>query len=122
MQIKSEKLYLEGMKFHALHGVYEIERRIERLFIVNLELTLKLDSSAYQENLMATVDYQSAFEAVKEVMSESCELIETLAYKINEEILNRFEIVSEVKAQVVKTNPPILADMEEVTFELTCER
>lgn len=122
MQIKSEKLYLEGMKFHALHGVYEIERRIERLFIVNLELTLKLDSSAYQENLMATVDYQAAFEAVKAVMSESCELIETLAYKINEAILNRFEIVSEVKVQLVKTNPPIVADMERVNFQLTCQR
>lgn len=110
------------MKFHALHGVYEIERRIERLFIVNLDLTLKLDSSAYQENIMATVDYQAAYEAVKEVISESCELIEALAYKINEVILKRFEIVSEVKVQVVKTNPPIVADMEEVVFELICGR
>lgn len=122
MQIKSEKLYLKGMNFHALHGVYEIERRIERLFIVHLELTLNLDSSAYQENLEATVDYQSAFETVKEVMSESCELIETLAFKINENILNRFGIVSEVKVQIIKMNPPIVADMEEVVFELTCER
>lgn len=122
MQIKSEKLYLKGMNFHALHGVYEIERRIERLFIVHLELTLNLDSYAYQENLEATVDYQSAFETVKEVMSESCELIETLAFKINENILNRFGIVSEVKVQIIKMNPPIVADMEEVVFELTCER
>ena len=122
MQIKSEKLYLKGMNFHALHGVYEIERRIERLFIVHLELTLNIDSSAYQENLEATVDYQSAFETVKEVMSESCELIEALAFKINENILNRFGIVSEVKVQIIKTNPPIVADMEEVVFELTCER
>ena len=122
MQIKSEKLYLKGMNFHALHGVYEIERRIERLFIVDLELTLNLDPKAYSDDLSATLDYQAAYESVQAVMKESCELIETLAHRINEKILNSFEIVSEAKVSLVKTNPPIIADMENVTFELTSVR
>jgi dihydroneopterin aldolase len=122
MTIKSEKLYLKGMNFHALHGVYEIERRIERLFIVDLELTLNLDLKAYSDDLSATVDYQAAYESVQDVMKESCELIETLAYRISEKILNSFEIISEVKVSLVKTNPPIIADMENVTFELTAVR
>jgi 7,8-dihydroneopterin aldolase/epimerase/oxygenase len=122
MTIKSEKLYLKGMNFHALHGVYEIERRIERLFIVDLELTLNLDPKAYSDDLSATLDYQAAYESVQAVMKESCELIETLAHRINEKILNSFEIVSEAKVSLVKTNPPIIADMENVTFELTSVR
>ena len=97
---------------------------IEETIFASENPILKIISN-YEKALLNPDDadsYQAAFEAVKEVMGESCELIETLACKINEEILSRFEIVSEVKVQVVKTNPPIVANMEEVTFELTCVR
>lgn len=110
------------MKFHALHGVYEEERKIERLFTVDLILDLDLSDSAYQEDLEATVNYRDIHEEVKKVMKVSQELIETLAENINKAIIERFPLVVSSEVKLCKTNPPIIADMHQVCFVLKTVR
>lgn len=120
--ITKEELALKGMRFHALHGVYDIERRIERLFIVDIKLELNLSEEVYQDKLEGTVDYQSVHEVVKICMNQPRKLIETLAFNINQAILNRFELVNKAEVKVVKTNPPIIADMDAVEYTLVSVR
>ncbi len=110
------------MKFHALHGVYEEERKIHRLFTVDLKLDLELPDSAYKEDLNSTVNYAEVHQVVKGVMNVSQELIETLSENINTAILNRFPQVSTSEVRLCKTNPPIIADMHQVCFVLKTER
>jgi dihydroneopterin aldolase len=106
------------MKFHALHGVYPIEKKIHRLFVVDLTLDLELKEGAYQDDLNSTVDYQQIFDLTKLVLSESQDLIETIAAKVNSSVLNRFPEVFCSKVKICKTNPPIVGDIEQVCFIL----
>ena len=72
---------LEGMRFSAIHGVYDFERVKPQTFVV--DLTCELVARSDSDELSTTVDYAGLSRQVGEdITGEPVNLIETLAERV----------------------------------------
>ena len=97
-----DRIVLEGMAFSGRHGVRPAEREQAQEFKVDVELDTDLVRSGRSDRVEDTVDYRSVYAIVKEIVEgESVKLIETLAERIAERVLD-LEGVLAVSVRVAK--------------------
>ena len=53
------RIVLQRMEFRALHGCYELERKVGNRFTVDLEITACLGDAAAEDSVEQTVNYLS---------------------------------------------------------------
>ena len=105
-----DTLILKGLRYHALHGVYEREKIEGNDFEVDLQFELDLDQASKTDDLHHTVDYVKAEELVEKVMmGTSLNLIETLAHHIGELLFQEFQQVYKLSVTVRKIQPSMNA-------------
>ena len=51
------RIVLQRMEFRALHGCYELERKVGNRFTVDLEITACLGDAAAEDSVEQTVNY-----------------------------------------------------------------
>lgn len=98
---------MEGLEFHAYHGVYPHERDSGNWFEVDLSVETDFTGAAEKDELAGTVNYEALFRIVKEEMERPSKLLETVVHKIVEAILNELPAVMAVEIKLSKINPPI---------------
>ena len=108
------KLILKDIRVYAFHGCMEEEDLILRVYIVNLEVETDMHEPAYSDLLEDAVDYVLLNSIVKEEMLIRSRLLEHIAKRIIDRILNQFPMVKNVEVKVAKQNPPIGGDVKEV--------
>lgn len=107
------EIILEGMEFHAFHGVMDEERKIGGKYVVNLYVSVP-DGSGADDSIDSTVNYQSLYDITKNVLSsnENVNLIEYLAHCVIHDIYENFTNITNVKIQLYKYNPPVGGKVE----------
>lgn len=103
----SGRIALEGLEFHAFHGVYPHERESGNWFEVDIAVETNFSAAAKSDNLSGTVDYETLYRIVKAEMEKPSKLLETVAEQIIDEVLNQLKAVSHVELSISKINPPI---------------
>jgi dihydroneopterin aldolase len=94
--------------FYAHHGVMQEEHRIGGRYEVDVAMDLDFGDAAREDDLSATVDYESVYGRVKSVVMENnFYLIERLALLIGEAVLEEHAVVEAVEVTVRKSNPPV---------------
>ena len=101
------KITLEGLEFHAFHGVYDFEKQAGNNFVVDITIETDFSKAAETDNLSGTVDYEVVYALVKAEMLKPSNLIETVAENIVNKILDDLSHVSNIQLTVSKINPPI---------------
>ena len=101
------KVALEGLEFHAFHGVYPHERESGNYFEVDVAVETDFSLAAREDNLAGTVDYEILFRLVKEEMEQPSKLLETVAEKIAIKVFDTFSEALTVELKISKLNPPI---------------
>ena len=96
------RIVLTRMEFHALHGCYELERKVGNRFTVDLELTAELGHAAMDDDVRKTVNYLTAYEVVEMQMRITQHTIERVATNIIEAVYATFPQVRHVKCTVSK--------------------
>jgi dihydroneopterin aldolase len=109
---------LKKMTFYAYHGVFEQERKIGNIFIVNLALFLDLQKAADSDNLVDTINYAEVFDLTKAEMAIPSCLLEHVANRIIQKIKQAFPQVEKVRIRLAKTKPPLLGEVEEAAVIL----
>ena len=104
---KRHWIALEGMEFYAHHGITEEERKIGGEYEVHVFLGTFFENAMTQDNLELTIDYSKIHDIVKQVMSESSQLLEHVAGKILNGIKAEFDVIYALKVEVIKKNPPL---------------
>jgi dihydroneopterin aldolase len=118
----SDILKLKNMTFHAYHGVWDEEREIGQRFEVDVELKIDARAAAQTDRLRDTVDLYAVFEAVEKVISNGkCRLLETMAEKVANQILEKFN-VEEVLVRVRKPHAPIRGIQDGIEVEINRTR
>lgn len=113
-----DKLYFNRMSFYGYHGVFEAEAQLGQRFFVDLELQLDLTKAGNSDDLHDTVNYVEIFEQVRKIVeNERFNLIEALAARIADQLLNLFPIL-EAKVKVTKPTPPINGHYDSVAIEI----
>lgn len=101
------KVSLEGLEFHAFHGVYPHERSSGNKFEVDVHVETSFAESAFQDDLAGTINYEDLYTIVKEEMDKPSKLLETVCHAIADRALHTFPQSSTVEVKISKFNPPI---------------
>lgn len=104
---------IEGMRFHAYHGVYEAERILGADYIVDVYVDTGIAAAAKSDNLADThVNYETVFQICLVEMAEPKNLLETLVSGIIKKMKYQFPSMKAVKVRVKKLHPPIFGKMQ----------
>jgi len=116
------KISLEGLEFHAFHGVYPHERASGNWFEVDISVETDFTKGAETDELAGTVNYETLFEIVKKEMEVPSKLLETVAEKNINEVLSQLPAVANVELKISKINPPIGGKCRKATIRLSKKR
>lgn len=116
------KVALEGLEFHAFHGVYPHERESGNWFEVDVSVETDFSMAAANDELTGTVNYETLFKIVKDEMDQPSKLLETVAEKIARDVLQKFPEAQSVELKISKLNPPIGGKCKKATISLSRRR
>jgi len=118
-----DAIYINNMEFYAYHGVFEEENRLGQRYACDAVLYTSLREAGETDELDKTVNYALAYQVIKEIMDgEPVQLIETLAERIADKLLQEFPSLKLVRIKVSKPNPPIPGILGGVAVEIHRER
>ncbi|MEJ1238826.1 dihydroneopterin aldolase [Chryseolinea sp. T2] len=112
------KVELEGLEFHAFHGLYPHERVSGNWFEVDIAVETDFSEAAYTDELAGTVNYEVLFRIVKDEMDKPSKLLETVAEKIVNDVLSELPAALSVSLKISKVNPPIGGKAKKATISL----
>ena len=101
------KVELEGLEFHAFHGLYPHERVSGNWFEIDIAVETDFSAAASTDELSGTVNYEVLFRIVKDEMAKPSKLLETVAEKIVNDVLAELPAALTVSLKISKLNPPI---------------
>ncbi len=104
-------IQVHGIRTYSFHGCLPEETKIGGYFETDVDVWFDFKYAALNDDLMQTINYVEINKIVEKQMNVRADLIETVAYRIVEEIKNNFT-VSKVKVQVRKINPPLDGDVK----------
>lgn len=103
-----DKIYIDELECFGYHGVFEEEKRKGQPFIVSAIIHLDSTEAASKDDCDLTVNYASVCQDINEIVSKgSVNLIETLARKIAETIIFKYNRVERIEIRVDKPKAPI---------------
>ena len=107
--------------FYGHHGVMQEEHRVGGRYEVDVSVGLDFEDAALHDDLTRTVDYEQVYEFVRTLVTENkFYLIEKLAYRIAQTVLETYPNVEGVEVTVRKPNPPVggPCDRAEATYSI----
>ncbi len=105
-------IVLEGMRFHAFHGVYPEEQILGADYIVNVEVQTGIAIAAKTDDIEhTTVNYETVFQICMAEMAQPRNLLETVVTRIIYRMKRQFPQMKGVKVQLKKLNPAISSKM-----------
>lgn len=121
---KTDRILVEGIKFHAYHGFTQLEREVGVRCSIDVEMAMDLSRAMRSDRLKDTLDYREIHSLVLDIgrKRNSFHLIESLAGRIAEEILKSYRKVREVTVRVRKETPLIDGIVDYVGVEVTRKR
>lgn len=113
---------LTNIRTFSFHGCLDEEAKIGSNYRVDLTIKTNLKPSAKTDELTDTVDYVDLNRIVVEEMAIRAKLLEHVAKRIMDRVLKELFMVTQVKVEVTKLNPPIGGDVEGVTIIMKQKR
>lgn len=110
--------------FYGYHGVYEEEQNVGGKFEADVDIYTNFSGARKKDNLKQTIDYEKVYKFMYQLaLEKKYYLIESLALRIADEILMKYEGVQKIAVRVRKNNPPLggVADYVEAEVVKTKE-
>jgi 7,8-dihydroneopterin aldolase/epimerase/oxygenase len=86
-------IYLHDLKVDCIIGLWDWERKVRQRIVIDLDMAADIRKSAKSDAIEDTLDYKAVSKAVISFVGESeFQLVETLAEKIADIILNDFQV------------------------------
>ena len=113
---------VQNIRVYAYHGCLIEEGKIGSDYRVDVKVKADLSKSTKTDELSDTVDYVHLNKIVKEEMAIRSKLLEHVADRILDRILDELKMVKVADVSVAKMNPPIGGNVEKVTAALRKKR
>ena len=119
----SDQIILTGIHGFGYHGLFEQERKYGQDFFVDLTLSVDLREASTSDAIADTVNYGEITElVVEEITSNPVNLIEKLAGRIADRVLNQHVKVNSVTVTVHKPQAPVAAQLKDIAVVVTRSR
>ncbi len=116
----SDQILLTGVHGFGYHGLFDHERRDGQDFFVDVVLEVDLTNAAKSDHIDDTVNYAEISDlVVQEITSNPVNLIEKLAGRIAERILNEHPKVLQTTVTVHKPQAPVNAQLKDLAVQVT---
>ena len=116
----SDQIVLTGIHGFGYHGLFEQERKDGQDFFVDLTLSVDLTAASQSDAIADTVNYAEITDlVVEEITSNPVNLIEKLAGRIAERVLNQHLKVNSVTVTVHKPQAPVAAQLKDIAVVVT---
>lgn len=113
---------VKNIRVYAYHGCLIEEGKIGSDYRVDVTVKANLSKSTQTDNLSDTVDYVHLNKIVKQEMAIRSKLLEEVAKRILNRILDEIPLVDKADVAVSKLNPPIGGNVAMVTIEMSKKR
>ena len=115
----SDRIFIEGIKFHGYHGLTRMEREVGVRLSVDVSLELDLFPSGRSDSVRDTLDYRKVHKRVVELgRGSSHRLLESYAVALLDALLEEFA-VDKVTVRVRKETPVLDGIVDSVGVELS---
>lgn len=112
-----DKLFISGLQFEAMIGVYAEERRVKQTIRVDVEMTVDTKAAIASDRILQAVDYAVLVEHMTQWISTTdFHLVESLADFLALKILSTFPIES-VWLKLYKFTEKVPADSVGIIVE-----
>ncbi|MDE5622703.1 MAG: dihydroneopterin aldolase [Alistipes sp.] len=112
------RIRLDRMEFRALHGCYELERKVGNRFTVDLTITAELGRVAEEDSVELAVNYLTVYEIVRAQMRITQRTIERVAMNVIEALYAAFPQIRHISCTVSKLAPPLGGKTDRVSVTL----
>jgi len=117
----SDRIFLEGIKFHGFHGLTRMEREVGCRLAVDVSLELDLERSGRHDSVSDTLDYRRVHQCVVELgRGSSHKLLESFAVALLDALFDEFP-ARRITVRVRKETPVLDGIVDSVGVELTRE-
>lgn len=113
------RIELTGLKFFAYHGLYDEERKNGSWFKVDISFDCDASDAIKNDSIEGTVNYEEVYKIVKEEMEISSKLIEHVAGRIHNRLLNKVKGISKLVTKLYKLEAPIGGPLDHVSVTLS---
>lgn len=103
-------IFLRDVRFHAFHGVLPQETAVGADFVLSLRLGYDVSAAMTSDDVSDTLNYAEAYQLVKREMDIPSRLLEHVAGRIVNAIVENFPAVTSIDMELTKVNPPMGAD------------
>jgi dihydroneopterin aldolase len=110
---------IEGMKFYAFHGHFEVEQIVGNEFSIDLKIETDCNNAAISDNLDDALNYQTAYEIVQQEIAQPSKLLENVAKRILDTLYTEFNSIIKASIKISKINPPMGGEIEKVSVTLS---
>lgn len=110
MKLGSSYITINGLRFHAYHGVLPQERLTGNDYLINLRVRCSIEKAMHTDSVEDTLNYATVYEAVASEMMIPSNLLEHVAGRIGTHLLDMFPEIKDIDLSITKLNPPMGAD------------
>ena len=122
MFLTESYIYINDIRLHALHGVLPQERLTGNDYIINIRIGYDISKAFDSDDVADTLNYAEVYNIVKTEMQIPSKLIEHVAGRIANRLLNEYAQISSIVLHITKRNPPMGADCQGAGVELHVKR
>jgi dihydroneopterin aldolase len=109
--------------FYGYHGVRSEEQSVGGKFEADVDMYTDFTEAAEKDSLDKTIDYHEVYSFMYHLaLEQKYYLIESLASKIADELLKKFERINKIEVRVRKNNPPLGGVVDCVEVVVSKER
>ena len=122
MQIKEQIITLDSLRFYAYHGAEPQEAIVGAWYTVDVSIKADATDAILNDNLSGTINYAKVTEIIKQQMQIRSALLEHVAGRIANALLNDFPAIKALTIKVCKEKTPVCAPCASSGFTLAVER
>ena len=122
MKIKEQTITLDSLRFYAYHGAEPQEAIVGAWYTVHVTIKADATDAILNDKLSGTINYAKVTEVIKQQMQIRSALLEHVAGRIAQALLDGFPAINSLTVKVCKENPPVCAPCTASGFTLTVER
>ena len=122
MQIKEQTITLDSLRVYAYHGADPQEAIVGAWYTVRISMKTDVTAAILSDNLDGTINYALVADVIKAQMQIRSALLEHVAGRIAQALLNVFTGLVAVTVTVCKENPPIGIPCSSSGFTITATK
>ncbi len=115
----SGHIRIKNAHFYAYHGALEEEQSMGGKFEIDVDIETDFSEAVKTDELHLTINYHKVYQFISEIIhKDKYYLIETLASKIADGLMNNFENILKLNIRVRKRSVPVGGMLDYVEAEV----